>query len=271
MHRRSSLLIGISALLAVTALIFRQIDGSWPPGLPGAPGPFHLKPGALPPGVIYRDERHLVLAEDTKVIIRTDAGVVRLDLEAGALRSVKRLWNKEAGELPLLGEAIADGLKLTAADRAFLVQTAPTVTLLAAYPDPQSKEDKIIIDKSRHRLYYYRRGELAKTYPVATGRRPEYTPEGTFTIANKIGHPLPGDPEGRFGPRWMGLAVPGTHDHRRVNDPRAPVGQKYGIHGTNEPDSIGTDASGGCIRLRNEDVVELFELAAVGTPVEIRR
>ena len=45
---------------------------------------------------------------------------------------------------------------------------------------------------------------------------------------------------------------------------------RTGIHGTNAPQSIGRAASRGCIRLRNRDVEELFDLIAVGVPVEVR-
>ncbi|NLC47295.1 MAG: L,D-transpeptidase, partial [Firmicutes bacterium] len=53
-------------------------------------------------------------------------------------------------------------------------------------------------------------------------------------------------------------------------DDRAPRGEKYGIHGTDEPSSIGKHASSGCIRLRNRDVEELYDQVQIGTEVEIR-
>jgi lipoprotein-anchoring transpeptidase ErfK/SrfK len=43
----------------------------------------------------------------------------------------------------------------------------------------------------------------------------------------------------------------------------------YGIHGTNRPASIGRNASHGCIRMRNRDVEELFEMVSVGDAVEL--
>ncbi len=61
-----------------------------------------------------------------------------------------------------------------------------------------------------------------------------------------------------FGPRWIGLQVPEDEN-----------GSKYGIHGTNEPDSIGKYASGGCIRMDNNEVKELYDLVEVNTPVII--
>ena len=68
----------------------------------------------------------------------------------------------------------------------------------------------------------------------------------------------------------MGLAVPDEKDKRANNDKRAPVGHKYGIHGTNEPNSIGTHASGGCIRLNNHDILELYDMVPINTKVIIK-
>lgn len=66
-----------------------------------------------------------------------------------------------------------------------------------------------------------------------------------------------GAPENPLGVRWIGLEVPGTD------------GSIYGIHGTNEPNSIGKHASSGCVRMQNEDVTWLYEHVHVGTVVEI--
>lgn len=96
-------------------------------------------------------------------------------------------------------------------------------------------------------LGLYRSGSLVKAYPVATGKPTTPTPTGTFTIINKQVNP-----GGPFGTRWMGLSKP-----------------HYGIHGTNNPPSIGTAASNGCVRMYNNDVNELFNEVPVGTVVRI--
>jgi hypothetical protein len=70
------------------------------------------------------------------------------------------------------------------------------------------------------------------------------------------------------------LVIPpfGTRQ-RRFRDVLGPhrlyLGQGYGIHGTNVPESIGQAASHGCIRMRNEDIEALAPLVPVGTPVYI--
>lgn len=96
-------------------------------------------------------------------------------------------------------------------------------------------------------LTLYRNGILFKTYPVATGKPTTPTPIGSFTIVNKQVNP-----GGPFGTRWMGLSKP-----------------HYGIHGTNNPASIGTSSSNGCVRMYNNDVEDLFNYVSVGTSVRI--
>jgi lipoprotein-anchoring transpeptidase ErfK/SrfK len=119
---------------------------------------------------------------------------------------------------------------------------------------------RIQVSKSRNTLDLYLNDRLFKQYRVGTG---EYgkTPEGDFTILEKIAQPtwwkdgkaIPyGHPENVLGTHWMSLNIPG-----------------YGIHGTWEPDTIGKQASAGCIRLSNEDIEELFTLVPEGTPVSI--
>ena len=95
----------------------------------------------------------------------------------------------------------------------------------------------------------YKNGKVIQTYPIAVGKSETPTPKGSFTIAEKTKNP-----GGAFGVRWMGLSVPGGH---------------YGIHGTNQPDSIGQAASKGCIRMNNADVKKLYSMVQVGTVVEI--
>ena len=63
---------------------------------------------------------------------------------------------------------------------------------------------------------------------------------------------IPPGPDNPIGPRWIGLDKKG-----------------FGIHGTNEPRSIGRSASHGCIRLRNREVEEFFRMVSVGDVVKI--
>ena len=106
---------------------------------------------------------------------------------------------------------------------------------------------EIIINIAAKRLTVYRNGSIFREYIVATGKPETPTPVGVFEVINKEI-----DPGGPYGTRWLGLS-------KRV----------YGIHGTNNPSSIGTAASNGCIRMYNEDIESLFDITVVGTPVRI--
>lgn len=95
-----------------------------------------------------------------------------------------------------------------------------------------------------------REGErFLNVYPVAVGKPATPTPVGNWRIIQKTV-----DPGGPFGARWMRLSIPWGG---------------YGIHGTNDPESIGFAVSNGCIRMFNEDVIELYDIVPLGTEVKI--
>lgn len=121
---------------------------------------------------------------------------------------------------------------------------------LSAGMDMKRAVFKIIINTSARTLTLYKDGKWYKSYPVAVGKPSTPTPKGTFKVINKAYKP-----GGPFGERWLGLNIPGGG---------------YGIHGTNNPSSIGKAVSNGCVRMFNNDVIELYNLVPVGTVVEIR-
>ncbi|OPJ58046.1 L,D-transpeptidase [Clostridium oryzae] len=107
----------------------------------------------------------------------------------------------------------------------------------------------ISINTKGHTLTLFKNNAVFKTYKVAVGKASTPTPKGNFKIINKAINP-----GGPFGARWMGL--------------NAPNGD-YGIHGTNNPASIGKNVSNGCVRMYNNDVIEVFNLVPIGTSVKI--
>lgn len=127
----------------------------------------------------------------------------------------------------------------------------------------------ILVVKEAFALLLRDGDELFKLYDVGIGRQ-NRTPKGTFTVTSKQKEPawtppgkiIPyGDPENVLGTRWLGLTPTGDTD---------PNLRGYGIHGTWEPETVGTAASEGCVRMKNEEVNELFDLVPRGTPVRIR-
>jgi lipoprotein-anchoring transpeptidase ErfK/SrfK len=117
----------------------------------------------------------------------------------------------------------------------------------------------IRVSKAQHVLLLYNGPDLFKLYHVALGRE-NRTPVGTFEIVNKVFHPdwthpsgeiVPyGDKRNILGTHWLAIRPTGTTD---------PTLRGFGIHGTWEPESIGTDASLGCVRMRNEEAGELYD------------
>ena len=118
----------------------------------------------------------------------------------------------------------------------------------------------LLVDKSQNILILRSDDEIIKTYRVSTGKNLS-TPIGKFKIENKLISPVwyrpgavipPDSPENILGSRWLGFDLPG-----------------YGIHGTNEPHTIGKHITEGCVRLLNEDVEELYIFLPIGTEVTI--
>lgn len=112
----------------------------------------------------------------------------------------------------------------------------------------ESKELFIFIDLTKNTLFFFKDGEQVKKYNVAIGTKENPSPIGLFRIIEK------GKWGDGFGGRWMGMNVPWG---------------VYGIHGTTKPSSIGRAASHGCIRMRQKDVIELYNMVKHGTVVEI--
>lgn len=110
-------------------------------------------------------------------------------------------------------------------------------------------EYNITIDLEEKELTLRQGEQILEVYPVAVGTPSTPTPTGNWRIIQKTLNP-----GGPFGARWMRLSVPWGG---------------YGIHGTDEPGSIGTAASHGCVRMLNEDVIELYDIVPLGTEVKI--
>jgi lipoprotein-anchoring transpeptidase ErfK/SrfK len=126
----------------------------------------------------------------------------------------------------------------------------------------------IVINRSSNRLYLYDGARLERTFAVATGQSIYPTPSGLWHIVVKWKNPwwyppvqdswakglkpVPPGPSNPLGTRWMGLSAPGV-----------------GIHGTDEPGSIGYSASHGCIRMQVPDAEWLFDHVDIGTTVFI--
>ena len=146
----------------------------------------------------------------------------------------------------------------------FLLKKLVTILLVVflcinnVYAKEESPAYSIQINTASRTLRLFNHGSLIKEYPIAVGKPSTKTPLGNFEIKNKVINPYwkgvaPG-PQNPLGIRWMGISIRSG---------------SYGIHGNNKPSSISTFASGGCIRMYNNDVEELYSLVGIKTPVQI--
>jgi lipoprotein-anchoring transpeptidase ErfK/SrfK len=134
------------------------------------------------------------------------------------------------------------------------------VEIPTAPVEPTSPKRVIVVSLEDKKLALIEDGKVEKIYTVAIGKPSTPSPVGTFAIARRVKNPTyshngktiqPG-PSNPVGTRWMGLNLKG-----------------YGIHGTNEPNSIGKAASHGCIRMAKKDLEEIYAMVSVGDTVEL--
>jgi lipoprotein-anchoring transpeptidase ErfK/SrfK len=129
----------------------------------------------------------------------------------------------------------------------------------------------IIVDTSERRLYFVLGDGRAIRYGVGVGRQ-GFQWSGTHRITRKAEWP------GWTPPAAMRKRQPGLPTYME-GGPNNPLGARamyigstlYRIHGSNQPWSIGQAVSSGCIRMTNDDVIDLYEQVAVGTKVVVRR
>lgn len=131
------------------------------------------------------------------------------------------------------------------------LQLMPQEADLSCITETTPKRDRmlIVIDVGSRTLVLYNDKEEVCRFPVAVGKEATPTPLGEWRVVHKALNW-----GGGFGTRWLGLNVPWGI---------------FGIHGTNNPSSIGTYASHGCIRMFNRDVEKLYPLVPHGCMVRI--
>jgi lipoprotein-anchoring transpeptidase ErfK/SrfK len=145
----------------------------------------------------------------------------------------------------------------------------PAVAAAHAEESESELPFRIVVSISERKLYVRDGDKTLGTYPIAVGKSKHPTPKGSFAIRRVI-----------WNPRW----VPPNEEWAKgktakgPGDPENPMGKvkmffkepDYYIHGTNEPGTIGSAASHGCVRMRNDDIIELSKLIMEhgGAPVE---
>jgi len=161
-----------------------------------------------------------------------------------------------------LGQPVDSGLQVSQPQL-----TVPELPGLGEFDrySPQNHMVKVLLKLDRREVYVFQGQKLLASFPVAIGRPGFATPTGDFKVFEMIVNPAWQDPntgevetpgwDGSLGLRWIGF----------VEMPHGVIG----FHGTPNVTSIGQAASHGCVRMRNEDVVKLYDLVKIGTVVRV--
>ena len=151
-------------------------------------------------------------------------------------------------------------LLTTLATAAVLTVARPVIAAEGARSEETPATRRVVVSIPDRKLALLENDQVVGIYAVAVGASVSPSPVGTFTIVNRVSNPTYYKPGKIVGPgranpigtRWIGLSAKG-----------------YGIHGTDAPASIGFAKSHGCIRLRNQDVEQLFARIRSGDVVEL--
>jgi lipoprotein-anchoring transpeptidase ErfK/SrfK len=137
---------------------------------------------------------------------------------------------------------------------------------------PVPPPDEYLVLKLAERRLYLMDDDPAtalESFPIVVGREGRETPTGRYRVEEKVEYPhydkidptdrtrivkrIPPGPQNPLGERWIGIIV--------------GDGWTIGIHGTPNPELLGKAVSGGCIRMRNADVIRVYDRVEIGTPV----
>jgi lipoprotein-anchoring transpeptidase ErfK/SrfK len=190
-------------------------------------------------------------------------------LAAGILAAAASVSTGQAAAAELIEKAAAEQAIAQLTEPVTEQSTQPLAEqiLPVSTPDPQTAERSLnlVLSLSDRRVSVYSGDMLIASYEVAVGREGWNTPTGQFNVFQKQTNPawqhpftgeiIPPGPENPLGTRWIGFWSDGENS--------------IGFHGTPDESVIGSAVSHGCVRMRNADVLALYEQVGVDTPVTV--
>nr|WP_269329527.1 L,D-transpeptidase [Kineosporia babensis] len=121
---------------------------------------------------------------------------------------------------------------------------------------------RLVVSMRKHQLQVLKNGQSIGEHEVGVGKAATPTPPGEYYLTELI---QPNNADGAYGPYAFGIS-----GHSDTLQKFAGGPGQLGLHGTNQPDKLGSDVSHGCLRLANEVITELAETLPLGTPIEIQ-
>lgn len=146
------------------------------------------------------------------------------------------------------------------------VPTKPMRPKITTADLPKRNPSYLLVDREHFKLRLFRHLKLVRTFRIAVGRQGLETPAGLYRIDDRQVNPSWHVPQSAWAGSLAGKVIP--------PGPSDPIKARWlgfydgaGIHGTDELSSIGTAASHGCIRMAIPDVIALYPLVPLGTPI----
>ena len=179
--------------------------------------------------------------------------VVAAELEANSTPAV---------EIPALAETVVEIPNLPGLGVAddYLPIVPPDASIVA------QETLRLELRLGERKVYVFKNDQIIASYPVAIGRAGWETPTGNFVVRDMIENPgwenfrtgevMPPGEDNPLGVRWISFWTDGVNE--------------IGFHGTPNEELIGQAVSHGCVRMRNQDVVALYNKVAIGTPVVVK-
>lgn len=278
MNRNTAMTIKLQALLDWNHASPGPIDGGWGMNSKKALMNFQNMKGLTPTGNMDQKTwdaliknipaNKPVLVSYTLTEEDVNTNFAPMPASAEAKSKMKGLYYENIKEM--LGERFhMDVRYLEKLNKNKTYKAGETITVLNTRDPLNQRITRVVANKADKTLYAYNGDKLVATYPTTVGSDSTPSPQGTFKIVNKVKmpwykatvgsgdqkqvHMLPPGPNSPVGVVWMGLSKP-----------------SYGLHGSPKPEGISRQASAGCVRLTNWDVLEVYANIDNGATVELK-
>ncbi len=218
-------------------------------------------------GHVFATARAPLALEESYATIATVTGeraIARVDPDrrADAIASFLPVSPQGSPQVFLVTDEVAEETEVEWYEVLLPVQPNGTTGFIRAKDlDVTTSPYRLEVDTARYTLTLWNGADPMSTYAVGIGTGDTPTPKGYFYLTSLLKPPAENSIYGKFA---YGLSA-----YAEAADDWYGNGV-IGLHGTNDPTSVGRPASHGCIRMRNEDISELAGLLPLGTPILIR-
>ena len=218
----------------------------------------------------------LLARAPSRLLVRVQRGVYARAVNSRVLYGVRRLRasrgrdGRKLAKPAVLEDRIAAALRSWTAPRflrAYTARVAPRIgpRRLRAITGPI-----VTVSKADRRARLFNHLRQIRSYGVAVGQPAWPTPEGLFHVQSKTVDPAWSVPNSSWAGSQGGQTIPGGAPGNPLRARWIGFAGGVGFHGTDNPGSIGSAASHGCVRMHVRDVVRLYEWVHIGTPVYVR-